>query len=108
VVQNIFAKQQLEESCEHFFEPFESVGKMIGPLKTSDFCRYFYFCDDREKSEKGNNFSFKKRSIHSLSRTLFKQTDFVEISGCFCFWCRAQIGRALRKEREEERRLNFT
>jgi hypothetical protein len=62
-----------------------------------------------EKSEKGNNFSFKKqRSIHSLSRTLFKRTDFVEISGCFCFWCRAQIGRALRKEREEERRLNFT
>jgi hypothetical protein len=69
----------------------------------------FLFCDDRRKSEKGNNFSFKKqRSIHSLSRTLFKRTDFVEISGCFCFWCRAQIGRALRKEREEERRLNFT
>jgi hypothetical protein len=41
----------------------------------------FLFCDDREKSEKGNNFSFKKqRSIHSLSRALFKQTDFVEIS----------------------------
>jgi len=71
----------------------------------------FLFCDDRRKSEKGNNFSFKKqRSIHSLSRTLFKRTDFVEISGCFCFWCRAQIGRALRKEREREKiefHLNF-
>jgi|TARA_Y100000746_G_scaffold174078_1_gene151484 hypothetical protein len=27
--EQFFAKQ-LEESCEHFFEPFENVGKMIG------------------------------------------------------------------------------
>ena len=86
------------------------MSKMIGLFsKNVRLLSVFLFCDDREKSEKGNNFSFKKqRSIHSLSRTLFKRTDFVEISGCFCFWCRAQIGRALRKEREEERRLNFT
>ena len=81
------------------------MSKMIGLFsKNVRLLSVFLFCDDRRKSEKGNNFSFKKqRSIHSLSRTLFKRTDFVEISGCFCFWCRAQIGRALRDTTKRKR-----